>query len=452
MVQAATSVERDLLELFRRQVPASMVGNVGVGSVTAVVLWLSGIRDGVPLWFGTVLALVALRTWHARGMTERIARADAAGLRRLRLEITGLMSATALTWGLMPWLSYHGENPLLDFFSITMLVGMTAGAVQSAAAVPLALRSYIVLGFSPFVVKSVFIGGTVYLAGGLLIIFTMLIWLSYARSAFRIVHRTLTATRENEALAEALRQERDAVRNAMRAKDLFLAGVSHDLRQPVHAIALYLHVLRSLRQDELSPEAVDRAASPIETACRTMSTQLGRLLELSRLEAGEARVHRSAMPATQLLDALRATFAPQAESKGLDLRFSAPPDVWLDTDPRLLQSMADNLVSNALRYTQAGGVLVSLRRWQGRWRLAVQDTGPGFDEALLPEMCTPYRRFDDRQRDTQDAGQGLGLALVARQAQLLGHALVVRSRPGRGSSFSLLIPAAVEGGAAPASR
>ena len=71
MVQAATSVERDLLELFRRQVPASMVGNVGVGSVTAVVLWLSGIRDGVPLWFGTVLALVALRTWHARGMTER---------------------------------------------------------------------------------------------------------------------------------------------------------------------------------------------------------------------------------------------------------------------------------------------------------------------------------------------------------------------------------------------
>ena len=194
-----------------------MVGNVGVGSVTAVVLWLSGIRDGVPLWFGTVLALVALRTWHARGMTERIARADAAGLRRLRLEITGLMSATALTWGLMPWLSYHGESPLLDFFSITMLVGMTAGAVQSVAAVPLALRSYIVLGFSPFVVKSVFIGGTVYLAGGLLIIFTMLIWLSYARSAFRIVHRTLTATRENEALAEALRQERDAVRNAMQA-------------------------------------------------------------------------------------------------------------------------------------------------------------------------------------------------------------------------------------------
>jgi signal transduction histidine kinase len=329
------------------------------------------------------------------------------------------MSATALTWGLMPWLSYHGENPLLDFFSITMLVGMTAGAVQSAAAVPLALRSYIVLGFSPFVVKSVFIGGTVYLAGGLLIIFTMLIWLSYARSAFRIVHRTLAATRENEALAEALRQERDAVRNAMRAKDLFLAGVSHDLRQPVHAIALYLHVLRSLRQDELSPDAVDRAASPIETACRTMSTQLSRLLELSRLEAGEARVHRSALPAAQLLDALRATFAPQAESKGLDLRFSAPPEVWLDTDPRMLQSMADNLVSNALRYTQAGGVLVSLRRWQGRWRLAVQDTGPGFDEALLPEMCTPYRRFDDSQRGTQDAGQGLGLALVARQAQLL---------------------------------
>jgi signal transduction histidine kinase len=413
-----------------------MVGNVGVGSVTAVVLWLSGMHDGVPLWFGTVLALVALRTWHARGMTERIAHADAAGLRRLRLEIAGLMSATALTWGLMPWLSYHGENPLLDFFSITMLVGMTAGAVQSAAAVPLALRSYIVLGFSPFVVKSVFIGG---------IIFTMLIWLSYARSAFRIVHRTLAATRENEALAEALRQERDAVRNAMRAKDLFLAGVSHDLRQPVHAIALYLHVLRSLRQDELSPDAVDRAASPIETACRTMSTQLSRLLELSRLEAGEARVHRSALPAAQLLDALRATFAPQAESKGLDLRFSAPPEVWLDTDPRLLQSMADNLVSNALRYTQAGGVLVSLRRWQGRWRLAVQDTGPGFDEALLPEMCTPYRRFDDSQRGTQDAGQGLGLALVARQAQLLGHELVVRSRPGRGSSFSLLIPAAAPG-------
>jgi signal transduction histidine kinase len=414
-------------------------------SLTALaVLLSSGRSPTLVAWCAAVLLLVALRGWHARGLRQRWPTLDAAGTVRAERQIALLMGGSGAAWGALPWLAYTGQDAFVDFFTIAMLVGMTAGAVNSAAALPRALNPYIVLALAPFCVLSVVLGGTVSLGGGVTIVFSMAVLLAFGRTSYRSQRAAVEAKHENLRLARALQQERDAVQAASRAKDLFLAGVTHDLRQPVHALALHLRHLRSLGADELQPALVRELTAPMDTALRSMSGQLTRLLALSRLEAGEAQVFRRRFWLPELFEGLQAQFEPLAQERGLGLQWAALP-VAVDTDPRLLQSIVDNLVANALRYTAHGRVRVAARqRRGGRVEVLVLDTGAGIEAALLPLLFTPYRRFDDRSRDTDSLGdapgQGLGLALVKKQAELLGHPLRVRTQPGRGSVFALGLP------------
>jgi signal transduction histidine kinase len=439
------AIRRELLAMLLAQTRTALLGNLVIGVTTLGVLGASGRGPEVLAWFAGLLVLMALRARHAQALRGSAAALDAYGLRRAEQGFTVLLAASGAAWGVLPWLAYTGTDPFVDFFTIAMLVGMTAGAVNSAAALPRAMNLYVVLALAPFVVRASLLGGAVNWGGALTIVFSIVVLLGFGRNTHRAQRATLLATRQNLRLAGALRRERDAVQAASRAKDLFLAGVTHDLRQPVHALALHLRHLRSLRADELRPDVVDDLVAPMDTALRGMSRQLTRLLELSRLEAGEARVSRRAWPLAELFDALEAQFRPVAAERGLALRLRPLPGAQVDTDPRLLQSIVDNLVANALRCTDRGGVLVAARRRAGGVvRIVVADSGRGIDAALLPELFTPYRRFDDRDRtaDGEGAGQGLGLALVKKQTELLGHALVVRSVPGRGSVFVVTLPEA----------
>lgn len=435
-------VRRALMAVLLSHHPTALGANLAIGCTSVVVLALAGVREGLLAWALAQVALVVVRALHGLRLRPRVAQLDTAALRREEHRLVALMAASGTAWGVLPWLSYTGENPLIDLFTVAMLVGMTSGSVNSAAALPRALNLYIVASFLPFIVKSTLIGGLVYGAGALTIVFSALVQMMFGRNAHRALRHTLVVTRQNVRLAEALRRERDAVQAAMRAKDLFLAGVTHDLRQPVHAMALHLRYLRQLRADELDPAGVAALCSPMEAATATMSRQLTRLLALSRLEAGEARVSRRAIALGELAATLRAQFEGQAQAKGLRLRWRLrPDDCAVDSDPQMLQSILDNLLSNAVRYTDRGGVLVAARRRAGRVLFQVVDTGAGIAPEVLPQIFTAYRRFDDRRRDG-DEGQGLGLALARKQAELLGHALTVRSVPGCGSVFSLVVPLA----------
>jgi signal transduction histidine kinase len=432
-------VRRELLGVMLAQNRTVLLGNLAIGVTSTVVLMVSGIGAGVLAWLAALVIFLVLRVQHGRRLAPRLATLGHAGVAAAERTLTLLLGACGLTWGLLPWLSYTGSDPFVDFFSIAMLVGMTAGAVNSAAALPRALNVYITGAFGPFIAKSASIGGLVYGAGGLTIAFAAVVLIAFGRNSHRALRQTLTITHRNQRLAEALRRERDAVQTAMRAKDLFLAGVTHDLRQPVHALALHLRVLRRLQPGALTPQALHAVCEPMETALKSMSSQLTRLLDLSRLEAGEARVARRRIELAEIFGSLAAQFEPQARDKGLGFRMH-PLTLQVDSDPKMLQSIVDNLVANAVRYTQTGGVLVAARRRGTQLLLQVYDTGPGIAAEQQPHVFTAYRRFDDRQR-SGDEGQGLGLALARKQAELLGHDLWLRSVPGRGSVFTLALGA-----------
>lgn len=223
---------------------------------------------------------------------------------------------------------------------------------------------------------------------------------------------------------------------ANRAKSQFLAAASHDLRQPLHALNLMVAQLRA----EESPAERERLAHGIEQAVGSINALFDDLLDISRIDSGVVRAEISAFPVQAVLDRIEAAFAAEAQVKGLRFR-SRRSDVWVRSDPLLLQRIIGNLVGNALRYTRQGGVLVLCRRRGGMINIEVWDTGIGIPPDKYRAIFTEFYQLAPASV-LRGEGLGLGLAIVTRLCQLLGHTIAVVSRVARGSRFSIGLPAA----------
>jgi signal transduction histidine kinase len=427
-------IGRELLAHLLSQTRTAAIGNVAVATVDCFVLGRSASPLLLAVWAAVLVGFVLLRLWLVRRWLAQLPHSDHLIRERITCRLTLLVALTGLVWGLLPWISYNGRDAFADFFTAATVVGITAGGANNLSAVPRVLRSYLCAALLPFAIRMALVGGAVSLGGAATILLILLVLGSFGHTNYRSLRNHLVVTRQNARLAEELRHERDALHAVMRAKDLFQAGVTHDLRQPVHALALHLHYLRTLRPGEAASGHVDEVWRAAETALKVISDQLTRLLDLSRLESGEVRAVFEDVPLGDVLHACVAKFAAHASAKGLRLRMR-PTRATVRSDRRMLQSIVDNLVSNAVRYTRSGAVLIGARRRSDRIEIQVLDTGPGIPPEFVPQLFVPYRRFDDRRDDA--FGHGLGLALAHKQADLLGHTLDVRSVPGRGSRFAV---------------
>ena len=237
--------------------------------------------------------------------------------------------------------------------------------------------------------------------------------------------------RSNRATEEA-RARADA---ANVSKTRFLAAASHDLLQPLSAARLFLS---ALAETEL-PQSAERLMENVDLAFESIDRLLTALLDISKLDAGVVTPMIDNVPLAPLLRRLATEFAPLAERKGLSLRL-APTTAVVRSDRDMLARALMNLLSNAIRYTRRGGVLIGVRREGADFRVDVVDTGVGIPQEQQIEIFEEFRRLgvDAEQRDR---GCGLGLAIVERIARMLEHPLRVRSVPGRGSRFSLCLPA-----------
>lgn len=221
------------------------------------------------------------------------------------------------------------------------------------------------------------------------------------------------------------------VERANNAKSRFLAAASHDLRQPLAAISIYAGMLKN------TPRAADRkVVANLQECIASLSALLKNLLDLSKLEAGVTTASISDFSVREMFEAMVPVHAPEALVKRLDLRF-VPSPLFGRTDAVLFRRVLDNLVENAIRYTEHGGVLIGCRRRQGKVWVEVWDTGLGIPAAQTEEIFDEFKQLHDGARNK---GSGLGLAIVAKTAALLGLAISVRSRPGRGSVFSVELP------------
>jgi len=246
----------------------------------------------------------------------------------------------------------------------------------------------------------------------------------------RVGERTQELTQLNEQLSEA----KATAEAANVGKTRFLAAASHDLLQPLHAARLFAGALAE------RPRAakVGTLVHQLDQALGAVDELLQALLDISKLDAGALKPQPRPLVVGEVLDSVAASFEPMAEQRGLDLRV-VPSRAVVVTDPALLRRVLQNLVSNAIRYTRRGGVLIGCRRRGGRLAIEVWDTGPGIPESKLGVIFEEFKRLGPQEGEVP-AGLGLGLAIVDRIARMLDHPVAVRSWPGRGSVFSVSLP------------
>lgn len=214
------------------------------------------------------------------------------------------------------------------------------------------------------------------------------------------------------------------------AKSKFMAAASHDLRQPLSALAIYVNLLQDKRA------RIDRSVVPNMQECiGSLSGLLTDLLDLSKLDAGVVKPNISDFPLAEVLATLESIHAPEAQLKGLRLR-GVTTRLIGRTDPILFKRLLGNLIENAVRYTEAGGVRIGCRRRQGRTWVEVWDSGVGIAADKIDEIFEEFKQLDD----ARNRGSGLGLAIVAKTAALLGLEIRVRSWPGQGSLFAVECP------------
>ena len=235
-------------------------------------------------------------------------------------------------------------------------------------------------------------------------------------------------------LERKVEERTEQLQAANLSKSRFLAAASHDLRQPLHALNLFAAQLRL----EKDPAERDRLAARIDTAVANLNELFNALLDISRLDAGAMTPSISEFPVSRVLNRIASTFTAAAQDKGLHLRV-VPSGAWIRTDAILIEQILLNLVSNAVRYTSAGGIVVGCRRAQGALRIEVWDSGIGIALDQQRSIFSEFYRVAGQEQDRK-VGLGLGLAIVERLAAVLEHPIGVASTIGKGSCFSISVP------------
>lgn len=430
-------VEAGLIDLLFRQSRAILLANFIIPWPVAYVL-----REAVPgqqllIWIGAIYLLTGARLLVSRSYFGSSAVAADPAVWAHRFTLLSILSS--LLWGAIGWIGFVPEQPHLIAFVCIVLTGMSGGAVPSLSAYPPAYAGLLVAMQLPFVLRclqqeeaiySVYLVFAACLAGA---------YLYYCLVTYRTLRETVSLRFENLALVEGLERERDRATAADRAKTRFLAAASHDLRQPIHAAALFTASLVTLaRRGDVSAGAAKEIAGKLEAALASLDGLLHGLVDVSRLDAGLVPVSRRPIHLRRMLGDLGEEYAPQARERSIALRLVAS-DAWIESDPVLLKRILDNFLSNALRYAPAGRVLIGCRRRGDALEIQVVDTGPGIPAGQHQAVFEEFTQLDNPQRD-REQGLGLGLAIVRRLGELLGHRVGLRSAPGRGSIFWARVP------------
>ena len=424
-----------------RQIPNSFVAALVVTVYMAATLhgkvpagWLSG-------WLGLQALAQVHRGWVF--FSYRNAVVDVDNARRWARRYATYMAFAGGVWAVAAALFLDDRQPLAIAFTLCGLYGITGGSVSGNSYYRPAVLWFIWPIFLTVLVRLAAEGRGDFLALGLASAAFAGILTLFCRVQGASIRDSLRVRFENAELLVKLAAQTSAAESARAqaeqanlAKSQFLAAASHDLRQPLHALGLFSASLHGLVLDERAQQAV----ASIQVNIDALEDMFNVILDVSKLDAGVVEAHLSPQPLQPLLDKVVRQLQPLAEAKGLRLS-AVPTEAWALTDLTLLQRVVGNLVSNALRYTARGGVLLAVRRDAGGWRIECRDSGVGIAEADQARVFEEFVQLHNPQRDRRQ-GLGLGLAIARRIGRLIGGELGLRSRPGRGAVFHLRVPAA----------
>ncbi len=427
------SVKREQIGILAAHRMAVSLGAVFAGLLTLGVLWSSFETQLLLLWFAILLIVAFARWW----MAEKIADlgADLDDNNWLVPCLIASSFVNGIVWGSV-LIVFFPDNPL----SLALLLGLHASYV-SAAATSTSIFLPVFFGFS--------LTSSLLLCVGLLLAGASLYWpfvaltMIYLTVSIQLGLKNNSAFTEqirlrfeNNALMAELRDQRDRAENAMQAKNSFLAAASHDLRQPVHALGLFVDSLESYQQSDAAHRILDK----IRQATGSLGSLFHGLLDISKLDAGIIENEPQHFELDNLLEGIQSEFQGLANEKNLALKFPINTGLIVNADPGLLERIVRNLISNAIKYTTDGVVSLRVSRVPGdEIRIDVVDTGRGIPDSELDNIFSEYHQLENPERDRQ-RGMGLGLSIVRRLCNMMEIPIMVQSELGRGSTFSVIVP------------
>jgi signal transduction histidine kinase len=452
MTESASDLERarlaEVVQSTYAYLPASLLGYLAGVGVVATLYWGIAPTSLLAPWIGAFVLMCLVRLIVA----HRYRRAAPQTLAQWRTwcwrSNLGSLSAGAL-WGLTGWLFYgQGTDPqsmalqqtgLILIVYTFCVVAITVLSIQ----LPVYL-AFATLALAPLVARITLAGDAYRYQLAAELVFIASLTVLFANTYRQTLQRVIELKVEGDQLAARLRVETaaaDAARReaevANRAKTQFFTAASHDLRQPLHAMGLFAEALRQRVHDP----AVAQLVNSINESVDALEGLFSELLDITLIDSGHVPVEPEHFAMGDLLRKLRLHFEPSAFEKGLHLRLRGAGHV-VHADPVLVERILRNLVSNAIRYTDDGTVLVGCRRRGNRVLLQVWDTGRGIDLAEQARVFDEFYQVPGQgvSDPEQRRGLGLGLAIVKRLADLMEAPLSLRSEPGRGTVFSLELP------------
>lgn len=426
-------IYHEQIRLIYDRGPMLVGGGVLCAVFTTLFLWRDIAQDELILWLAFVGGVAALRFATISVFLKTDVKTREKSLWG-RVFCLGAF-ATGAIWGCWPLFFYTTYSTDHLMLITTIFAGMAAVSAGAGNIYPLTFLAYSIPMIVPLSIMHLMSGvDSLVLIGGMLLIFLAVSFFLAARS-HRQYRELIRSKFENEVLLERLAEEKQIAERAIVAKSRFLAAASHDLRQPLHAMGLFLSALGNREHDPRKLEIIEDMGKSTEA----LNGLFNSLLDVSRLDAEIIEFNPTHLPAASMFDGLRAQFMQQALEKNINLQIEGGSHV-LFSDHILLERVLRNLMSNAIQYTSAGSIsLLCSDNVDGAKVITLKDTGIGIPADSREDVFSEYYQLNNPARD-RSKGLGLGLAIVRRLCELMDLLLEMDSVEGKGTTFRLHVP------------
>lgn len=423
-----------------------MLGTFCVTSLALMLLWSEFDRTLLLMWFGSSLlvSLLRWRNWSQFKKSDLMIKGPRFWIRRMVFWtfLSGLHVGIML-------LLFTSQDHLYHLIIVT---GIYGGFIGSAvASIALYYPAYLLFAIPPtvlFLIKSIMMGNIIlnqtgdgvftYTAAGFILVFFGVLT-AIARNTQYSFNRMSALDYENKELIDEVVKQKETAENAVLAKTQFLAAASHDLRQPMHALGLYVG---AFNQDTLD-EDTKTIISKIELSTEALNELLNSLLDISKLDANAVENNPTSLKLEPLLNAIVSQYLPSTRLSNNSIELDTSEDIYVHCDRTLLTRVVRNLLDNASKFTNNGEIKIDAIVKLDVVELSISDTGPGIAKQEQETIFKEFTQLDNPERDRQ-RGLGLGLAIVQRLCDLMSIQIELDSTVGKGSCFTLRMPVATK--------
>ncbi len=432
-------VRFEQVSLLRKQLPIVIVSNLLTTAVVAIALHGYLNAQALLTWISVVFILALFRAFHLRHWKSIPITDENIGKQTLHFNFFFILSGSL--WGVFGVLTVLQDIPQVSLVTVMVLSGLVASATASLAHIRSAYLGFIIPFIVPTAIALATLNDTLYHWIASLIFLHLIVSVLFASGFRTTVIQSIKLRFENQGLVDRLTKEKglavqsmNMAERANKSKTQFLAAASHDLRQPLCALRLYSATLQMMNNDEKQKDL----AHNIDASVTALEQLFDSLLDVSKLDAGTLQVRRESFYLHTIIDRLKVEFGVVAEDKGLNFDVKID-DYIVNSDQQLLETLLRNLISNAIRYTAQGHVTVHASPVNDSVKIDVRDTGIGIAIEDQEHIFEEFVQLNNPERD-RTKGIGLGLSIVKRLSTLLDIDLKIKSEPGNGSVFSLIVP------------